>query len=103
MGVHLGLPSEFSAVEWYGRGPHENYSDRKYGAYLRRHAVKHLEQLHTPYIFTGARPACMVGCGVYVLSLLCRREHFKSHCLAWTRGEASCTGFSGMVAKAHTT
>ncbi|KAK9846491.1 hypothetical protein WJX81_005231 [Elliptochloris bilobata] len=53
VGVHLGLPPQFSAVEWYGRGPHENYSDRKYGAFLRRHAVEHLEQLHTPYIFTG--------------------------------------------------
>ena len=56
MGVHLGLPKEFGAVEWYGRGPHENYSDRKYGAFLRRHAVERLEVLHTPYIFTGACP-----------------------------------------------
>ena len=55
VGVHLGVPSQFSAVEWYGRGPHENYADRKYGAFLRRHAVERLEQLHTPYIFTGAR------------------------------------------------
>ena len=54
VGVHLGVPSQFSAVEWYGRGPHENYADRKYGAFLRRHAVERLEQLHTPYIFTGA-------------------------------------------------
>ena len=43
-------------MEWYGRGPHENYSDRKYGAFLRRHAVERLEELHTPYIFTGACP-----------------------------------------------
>ena len=54
VGVHLGVPPQFSAVEWYGRGPHENYADRKYGAFLRRHAVERLEQLHTPYIFTGA-------------------------------------------------
>lgn len=54
VGVHLGVPSQFSAVEWYGRGPHENYADRKYGAFLRRHVVERLEQLHTPYIFTGA-------------------------------------------------
>ena len=58
VGVHLGVPSQFSAVEWYGRGPHENYADRKYGAFLRRHAVERLEQLHTPYIFTGADRKC---------------------------------------------
>jgi hypothetical protein len=57
VGVHLGVPAEFRAVEWYGRGPHENYADRKFGAFLRRHAVARLDELHTPYIFTGAPAA----------------------------------------------
>lgn len=31
-GTQLELPTEFSQVEWFGRGPHENYSDRKTSA-----------------------------------------------------------------------
>ena len=32
VGVTLAMPPEFEAVEWYGRGPHESYADRKAGA-----------------------------------------------------------------------
>ncbi|MHA1733593.1 MAG: glycoside hydrolase family 2 TIM barrel-domain containing protein, partial [Promethearchaeota archaeon] len=32
MGMKAGLPGSFRNVEWYGRGPHETYSDRKTGA-----------------------------------------------------------------------
>jgi beta-galactosidase len=31
-GVQVVLPEEFDEVEWYGRGPHECYPDRKTGA-----------------------------------------------------------------------
>ena len=31
-GMYLQLPSEFSRVEWFGRGPHESYVDRKQSA-----------------------------------------------------------------------
>ncbi|WP_261131973.1 glycoside hydrolase family 2 TIM barrel-domain containing protein [Bacillus sp. Marseille-Q3570] len=31
-GMELTLPEEFEAMTWYGRGPHENYWDRKTGA-----------------------------------------------------------------------
>ena len=40
-------------MEWYGRGPHECYPDRVYGAPLRRYRVPDAAQLHTPYIFPG--------------------------------------------------
>jgi beta-galactosidase len=32
VGVALTLPDEFQFVEWYGRGPHESYQDRKTSA-----------------------------------------------------------------------
>jgi len=32
VGMQLGLPAEFCNVKWFGRGPHESYSDRKTGA-----------------------------------------------------------------------
>jgi beta-galactosidase len=31
-GMNLVLPPEFSKVEWFGRGPHESYADRKTSA-----------------------------------------------------------------------
>lgn len=33
-GLNFGISNELSNVEWYGRGPHENYIDRKSSAYL---------------------------------------------------------------------
>lgn len=33
-GMQMVLPPEFSEVEFYGRGPHENYWDRNYSAHL---------------------------------------------------------------------
>jgi beta-galactosidase len=32
MGMQMQLPGEFSNLKWYGRGPHENYADRKTSA-----------------------------------------------------------------------
>ncbi|MCU0363015.1 MAG: DUF4981 domain-containing protein, partial [Bacteroidales bacterium] len=32
MGMQMQLPAEFSNLRWLGRGPHENYSDRKHSA-----------------------------------------------------------------------
>lgn len=32
MGMQMQLPEEFSNLKWFGRGPHENYSDRKTSA-----------------------------------------------------------------------
>lgn len=34
MGLRLELPESYEQVQWYGRGPHENYSDRMRGADL---------------------------------------------------------------------
>ena len=32
MRMQMQLPEEFSNLKWFGRGPHENYSDRKTSA-----------------------------------------------------------------------
>ncbi|MBC8401110.1 MAG: DUF4981 domain-containing protein [Candidatus Marinimicrobia bacterium] len=37
-GMSLRLPEEFTQVEWYGRGPHESYWDRKTGAAVGRYS-----------------------------------------------------------------
>ena len=29
-GMRLTLPEQLNTITWYGRGPHENYSDRNY-------------------------------------------------------------------------
>ena len=53
VGIHLALPQRMSRAEWYGKGPHECYPDRKTGAWLRRHSAAHAAELHVPYIFPG--------------------------------------------------
>jgi beta-galactosidase len=34
VGVRFALPGRFSQLRWFGRGPHENYPDRRSGAIL---------------------------------------------------------------------
>jgi beta-galactosidase len=48
-GMQITLPGVFSNVEWYGRGPHESYWDRKAGARVGRYRGTVSEQFH-PYI-----------------------------------------------------
>lgn len=48
-GLKLQMPEGFEHVRWYGRGPWENYQDRKYAADL---GIYHADvtDLYTPYI-----------------------------------------------------
>jgi len=48
-GLTLTLSRTLDKVEWFGRGPHENYSDRKAGAAVGVYSSP-VENLHTPYI-----------------------------------------------------
>ena len=48
-GVTMELPIQFENVKWYGRGPHENYSDRKTSAFIGIYNNTITEQYH-PYI-----------------------------------------------------
>ncbi|KAK9808191.1 hypothetical protein WJX73_006921 [Symbiochloris irregularis] len=53
VGVHWVMPEANTRVDWYGKGPHECYPDRKTGAWLRRHHASHVDELHVPYIYPG--------------------------------------------------
>ena len=47
-GMTMTLPASFTNMEWYGRGPHESYWDRKTGAAVGRYNGTIWEQFH-PY------------------------------------------------------
>ena len=46
VGLNLQLPGSFDQLEWFGRGPHENYWDRKTGAAVGRYKSTVAEQYH---------------------------------------------------------
>jgi beta-galactosidase len=48
-GMKMTLPVEFDNISWYGRGPHENYWDRKTGSAVGVYCGKVMDQYH-PYI-----------------------------------------------------
>lgn len=49
VGLTFELPKEFQQMQWYGRGLHENYSDRKTSAFFNIYNSTIAEQYH-PYI-----------------------------------------------------
>ena len=49
LGVRLTLASDFEHLEWFGRGPHESYCDRKAGASVGRYRGE-VRQQYYPYI-----------------------------------------------------
>lgn len=48
-GVRFALPGNFKNLEWFGRGPHENYCDRNSSAFVDLHQSNVGEQ-YFPYI-----------------------------------------------------
>jgi beta-galactosidase len=48
-GFRMAIPKQYSQIKWYGRGPHENYPDRKNGALLGLYKST-LDDFITPYI-----------------------------------------------------
>ncbi|MCL3780198.1 DUF4981 domain-containing protein [Prolixibacteraceae bacterium JC049] len=40
LGVFLTLPEGFKSINWYGRGPHENYPDRKESAFIGEYELE---------------------------------------------------------------
>jgi beta-galactosidase len=50
VGLELTLPTHLDQVAWYGRGPHENYADRKMGAAVGLYMSTVTEQF-TPYVY----------------------------------------------------
>lgn len=49
VGNHIQLPSDFVNIEWYGRGPWENYLDRKSSALVGKYSGAIMDQYY-PYI-----------------------------------------------------
>ncbi len=49
IGMSMVLPEDFDRVIWYGRGPHETYQDRKYGARIGIYRMS-VDELYFPYI-----------------------------------------------------
>jgi beta-galactosidase len=49
MGMQMQLPEEFANLTWLGRGPHENYADRKTSAFVGLYESSVADQ-YTPYI-----------------------------------------------------
>jgi beta-galactosidase len=60
VGIELPLKTAAQEVSWFGRGPHENYPDRKSSAFFGRYEAK-VSAFETPYIFpseSGMRCDC---------------------------------------------
>ncbi len=49
LGVIMSIPSNYESVQFYGRGPFENYPDRKTGADINRYTLA-VDDLYFPYI-----------------------------------------------------
>ncbi len=49
IGQSFVLPESFQIIEWYGRGPWENYVDRKSAAFVGKYEGK-VEKMHEPYV-----------------------------------------------------
>ncbi len=48
-GMRMRLPDGFERIEWYGRGPHENYCDRLTSAFIG-HYKSTVREMYVPYI-----------------------------------------------------
>ena len=48
-GMQLQMPKQYSSIEYYGRGPHENYCDRNSSQFLGRYTSTVSEQYY-PYV-----------------------------------------------------
>jgi beta-galactosidase len=49
VGTFFRLPEKFDQVKWYGRGPHENYCDRKTSAFVGIYEAS-VKDLYVPYV-----------------------------------------------------
>jgi len=49
MGMQMRIPEDYSNLRWFGRGPHENYSDRKTSAFTGLYESS-VDDQYVPYI-----------------------------------------------------
>lgn len=50
VGMQMMMPQQFNQVAWYGRGPHENYADRKLSAMFAKYQMP-LSEYFVEYIY----------------------------------------------------
>ena len=88
-GMHMRIPADYTIIEYYGRGPWENYPDRKRSAFLGRYMMP-LSEFETEYIHpqdNGNRCDvrwCNIGNGKRTL----RIDGLQPLCIrAWDYGE----------------
>jgi len=48
-GMRMAIPEAFSHIDWYGRGPHESYQDRKTSAFVGQYS-RQVDEFIYPYI-----------------------------------------------------
>ena len=48
VGMRMRIPAAYSQIDWYGRGPWENYPDRKTGYFIGRYTMD-LQDFHVKY------------------------------------------------------
>ena len=48
VGMRMRIPAAYSQIEWYGRGPWENYPDRKTGYFIGRYGMD-MKDFHVKY------------------------------------------------------
>lgn len=92
IGTGIRLPKEYDQVSWYGRGPWENYADRKSSAFIGRYHMT-VEEMHEDYIRCcecggreDVRWLCVTnaeGKGVRITG----HSHFHFSALPWTPEE----------------
>ena len=92
LGMRMRLPADFTHIEYYGRGPWENYPDRKRSAFLGRYEMP-LSEFETEYIHPQDN-GCRTDVRWFQLSTLSsqlstlRIEGHQPLCIrAWDYGE----------------
>ena len=88
-GMRMRLPADFTDIEYYGRGPWENYPDRKRSAFLGRYKMP-LSEFETEYVHPQDN-GCRTDVRWLVIDngkLKLRVEGYQPLCIrAWDYGE----------------
>lgn len=62
LGMRMVMPGQYDTMTWLGRGPQENYADRKSGAFIGRYTASVWSQYH-PYPALRRRPTSATCAG----------------------------------------
>ena len=94
LGMRMRLPADFTSIEYFGRGPWENYPDRKRSAFLGRYEMP-LSEYETEYVHpqdNGCRTDIRWFCITNGKKTL-RIDGLQPLCIrAWDYGEENLEG-----------